>query len=130
MSDIDDEEMFGFSDMEIPVRKNLANVCLDLHEEAEGKESDPNEEDEVVTLEEESLKTVKSKKVKKKSVNEVNFEKREARERAHKEAVADFKAGKFKNLNQAAKAHGVLGCSILNHNCACNFYHLFCAVSM
>ena len=65
MSDSDDEEMFGFSDMEIPERKNLANVCLDLHEEAEGEESDPNEEGEVVTLEEESMKTVKSQKVKK-----------------------------------------------------------------
>ena len=112
MSDSDDEQMFGFSDMEIPERKNLANVCLDLHEEAEGEESDPNEEGEVVTLEDESMKTVKSQKVKKKSVNEVNLEKREARERAHKEAAADFKAGKFKNLNQAAKAHGVSHCTL------------------
>ena len=73
MSDTDGEEIFGLSDMEIPVRKNLANVCLDLHEEAEGEESDPNEEDKVVTLEEKSWKTVKSKKVKKKSVNEVTL---------------------------------------------------------
>ena len=70
-------------------------------------EKNSKEGGEIHNPEDQSVKTAKRLRVKKKPLKEVNSEKREARQRAHQEAVADFKAGKFKNLNQAAKAHGV-----------------------
>ena len=38
MSDSDEGELFGFSEVEIPARKNLVNVCLGLLQEAEDEE--------------------------------------------------------------------------------------------